>query len=58
MLLCDYKDIDNKAVADSVKDALSNGFLDAVEAVVDELQLDGDAVVIDSQIWTVFFPKQ
>ena len=36
---------------------MPDGFLDAVEAVVDELQLDGDAVVIDGQIWTVLLPK-
>lgn len=47
MLLGNHEDIDDEAVADSIEDALPDGFLDAVEAVVDEFQLDGDAVVID-----------
>ena len=57
MLLGNHEDIDDEAVADSIEDALPDGFLDAVEAVVDELQLDGNAVVIDGQIWTVLLPE-
>ena len=57
MLLGNHEDIDDEAVADSIEDALPDGFLDAVEAVVDELQLDGNAVVVDGQIWTVLLPE-
>ena len=57
VLLGNHEDVDDEAVTDSIEDALPNAFLDAVEPVVDEFQLDGDAVVIDGQVWAVLLPE-